>query len=508
VVVRLGQLSQWQPIRPSLVRGRYAGAVLGRPDEELAHTFFNSAIRRLLGTVGVDAAVEFLDLDPRRLTEDGVAESIRWANAAELRGALTRALETLWPIERWLDPSEDVRLTVERLQATVPGLEGGGELAFLPTPFVRGRRAFLVSRLEAGGRAAPLILAIMHREGRLVIDAVVADPDEASMVFGFTRTYFHAALPAPRRAVAFIHSILPNKRLDELYAVLGHHKHGKREFYQQLVRTLRIPGARFEPAAGAKGLVMAVFSLPEMNVVFKVIKDRADPPKNVTRREVQEKYRFVFSREYGGRLADTQEFEDLALPVSAFEPELAEELLRVASETVRRRGERLVIAHAYTERRMRPLDLYLRDAAPEAARAAVLDFGTALKELAGINVFPGDMLAKNFGVTRHGRVVFYDYDEIGPLDGLRFRKIPEAQTVEDEMSAEPWFSVGAGDVFPEEFERFLRFPEPLHAAFLDRHGELFTAEFWEATRARVASEGIREPAPYPEERRLDPALTH
>ncbi|MEZ4588814.1 MAG: isocitrate dehydrogenase kinase/phosphatase AceK regulatory subunit [Gemmatimonadales bacterium] len=413
------------------------------------------------------------------------------------------ALGTLWPADRWLDTARDAGLTLDRLQATVPELAGGGTLAFLPTPFVRGRRAFLVGRLEAGARSVPLILAIMHRERRLAVDAVVTDPDEASMVFGFTRTYFHAALPAPRRAVAFLHSILPNKRIDELYVALGHHKHGKREFYQELVRTLRTPGVRFEPAAGAKGLVMTVFALPRMNVVFKVIKDRADPPKNVTRREVQEKYRFVFSREYGGRLADTQEFEDLALPRSAFGPELAEELLRVASETVRARGDQLVIAHAYTERQMRPLDLYLRDAGPEAARAAVLDFGTALKELAGINVFPGVMLAKNFGVTRHGRVVFYDYDEIGPLDGLRFRKIPEAKTLEDEMSAEPWFSVGEHDVFPEEFERFLRFPEPLHAEFLRCHGDLFTAAFWEATRARVESEGIREPAPYPAERRLD-----
>jgi isocitrate dehydrogenase kinase/phosphatase len=322
------------------------------------------------------------------------------------------------------------------------------------------------------------------------------------MVFGFTRTYFQVDLDAPRRVVAFLRSLLPGKRIDELYTVLGYHKHGKREFYQALVRTLRQPGARFERAEGVRGMVMVVFALPPMNVVFKVIKDRADPPKTVTRREVIEKYRFVFGQEYGGRLADTQEFEDLSLPREAFPAEVREELLTQAAESVRESGDWLVFDHLYTERRMTPLDLYLRQAPPDHAERAVIDFGRAIKELAGINVFPGDMLAKNFGVTRHGRVVFYDYDEIGALDACTFRQIPTSTTVEEEMAAEPWFSVREGDVFPEEFERFVRLPGRLHEVFLAHHGDLFTPEYWNAARRRVVTEGISEPAPYPRERRL------
>jgi isocitrate dehydrogenase kinase/phosphatase len=302
--------------------------------------------------------------------------------------------------------------------------------------------------------------------------------------------------------VAFLRSLLPGKRLDEIYTVLGYHKHGKREFYQELVRTLEESGARFEVAEGVRGMVMVVFALKPLNVVFKVIRDRAVPPKQVTRREVMEKYELVFRQEYGGRLADTQQFEDLSLPADAFDPEVRDELLLHAADTVRQVGDWLVFDHLYTERRMTPLDIHLRGAPAADARQAVIDFGMAIRELAGINVFPGDMLAKNFGVTRHGRVVFYDYDEIVPLDTVVFRTLPEPTTYEQEMAAEPWFPVREHDVFPEEFERFLRFQPPLHEYFMGRHGELFTAAYWQDVQERVARDGVSEQPPYT----ADPAL--
>jgi isocitrate dehydrogenase kinase/phosphatase len=361
---------------------------------------------------------------------------------------------------------------------------------------IRNRRAFLVARLTTGHRSVPFVVALTSGPDGIAADALLTSEDEASIVFGFTRSYFQVEVDVPRRWVAFLHSLLPTKRLDELYTALGYYKHGKREFYQQLQRLLAEPDVQFEPAEGARGLVMLVFALKPMNSVFKVIKDRPDPPKTVSRREVAAKYQFVFLQEHGGRLADSQEFEGLAMPRRTFAPPVLEELTTLARDTVKERGDQLVFSHLYTERRMTPLDVYLRKAEPDRAREAVIDFGQAIKDLALLNIFPGDMLTKNFGVTRHGRLVFYDYDEICAVTACNFRNFPRPRTDEDELAAEPWYPVREGDMFPEEWERFLRFPEPLHQAFLAHHQDLFSTGYWERVVARLASGEITEPAPY------------
>ena len=247
---------------------------------------------------------------------------------------------------------------------------------------------------------------------------------------------------------------------------------------------------------------MLAFLFKPMNAVFKVIRDRPVPPKQVSRREVIDKYQFVFLTEHGGRLADTQEFAGLSLPDRAFTDSVRAELVADAQETAQVVGDHWVFSHLYTERRMTPLDVYLRSAPVADARAAVIDFGRAIKDLAGINIFPGDMLPKNFGVSRHGRVIFYDYDEICPLTDCTFRVIPEARTFDDEMASEPWFSVRESDVFPEEFEPFLRFRDPLHDTFRDHHQELFTASYWNEAQSRVRGGEVIEPAPYSPERLL------
>jgi isocitrate dehydrogenase kinase/phosphatase len=502
VVVELARLSLWHPIPVDRVRNRFLTAIESRPDREVAETFFNSAIRRLLGTQGVDHGSEFLDLAPPVLAEDGVATRLAAADGAELPALIDGALTVLGPRVTWEDRGRDGARIVERLRQNVPDVERGAELAILPEPLIRNRRAFLVARLTTDRRAVPFVVALAAGPRGLAVDALLTTEDEASMVFSFTRSYFQVEVEHPRKWVAFLNSLLPSKRLDELYTAIGYYKHGKREFYQQLQRLLREPDVRFEPAEGARGLVMLVFTLKPMNSVFKVIKDRPDPPKTVSRREVLAKYQFVFLQEHGGRLADSQEFEGLAMPKRAFEPPVLDELTRLARDTVTERGENLVFSHLYTERRMTPLDVYLRQVGPDQARAAVLDFGQAIKDLALLNIFPGDMLTKNFGITRHGRAVFYDYDEICPVTACAFRNFPRPRSEEDELAAEPWYPVHDGDMFPEEWERFLRFPEPLHREFLHHHGDLFTTGYWNDVIGRLSSGEISEPAPYSAIRRF------
>jgi isocitrate dehydrogenase kinase/phosphatase len=328
------------------------------------------------------------------------------------------------------------------------------------------------------------------------VDAVLMTQNEASVVFGFSWTYFRVEAARPRVLVAFLASIMPNKRLDELYTTIGFSKHGKTVLYRSLMQHLEDPAARFAFAEGDEGMVMAVFTLPAFSVVFKIIKDTFGAPKNTTRQAVMDRYHFVFVRDRVGRLADAQEYEHLEFPRRCFPDDLLDYLLRVAGATVRVDGDRVVVRQLYTERRVIPLNLYLRDADEDAARDAVIDYGTAIKDLAAADIFTGDMLLKNFGVTRNGRVICYDYDELCLLSECRFRRIPEPTSIEEEYAAEPWFHVADGDIFPEEFKAFLVPPGRVREAFLAAHADLLDVGFWQGVQRRLAAGEVFDVFPY------------
>jgi isocitrate dehydrogenase kinase/phosphatase len=350
----------------------------------------------------------------------------------------------------------------------------------------------------------PLVVAFRAGEAGVAADAVLTSSDEASVVFGFAWSYFQVELTRPSVTVAFLQTIMPQKRVDELYTAIGYHKHGKTELYRLLAHQLERADARFEVAEGTKGLVMAVFTLPALNIVLKIIRDRISPPKRTTRRHVMEQYRRVFLRDRVGRLADAQLFQGLEFRRECFSDALLAELLDAAPNVVRVAGERVAFGHLYTERRVRPLNLYLQEVDADAADAAILDYGNAIRDLAAANIFPGDLLLKNFGVTRHGRVIFYDYDELAVLTECNFRKMPEPVSPEDELAAEPWFSVGEHDVFPEEFTPFLLPPGRLRDVFLDAHADLLDPAWWCEMQARQRAGDFLDPFPYPPTRRILP----
>jgi isocitrate dehydrogenase kinase/phosphatase len=368
--------------------------------------------------------------------------------------------------------------------------------------FYRGKGAYLVGRLRRAGERTPIALAIRHPATGLRLDAALLTEDEVSILFSFTRSYFHVDVDRPHELIVFLRSILPHKPVAELYISIGYNKHGKTELYRDLLRHLQTTDDQFQPAPGDKGMVMAVFTLPSLEVVFKIIRDKFDYPKTATRQEVMEKYQLVFKHDRAGRLVDAQEFEHLSFDRARFAPALLDEFRAVAGDSVRVTGDRVVIRHLYTERRMTPLNLYLRQATGAEAREAVLDYGQAVKDLAATNTFPGDMLLKNFGVTRHGRVIFYDYDELCRVTDCRFRDLPRASGDDEEFSAEPWFYVGPNDIFPEEFIRFLGFPDHLRKVFLDAHSDLLRADFWRELQARLNAGEIVDIYPYRHGRRL------
>ncbi|MGH7704015.1 MAG: bifunctional isocitrate dehydrogenase kinase/phosphatase, partial [Gemmatimonadales bacterium] len=432
----------------------YSRLVAGRNDAELAYTFFNSVSRRVLATAGVRPEVEYVDADWERVASDAAEPTHRTYSGAVPREELFRlVLRDLPFAAKFRDLEGDAALVAAALERDLTG--GGSDrpldtVEVLPSLFYRNKGAYLVGRLRRGGEVVPLLLPLVNTEDGIMVDAVLSTSDEASVVFSFTRSYFHVETDRPRAMIEFLRSTMPLKPLDELYTSIGYNKHGKTELYRALGRQLETPDTRFEIAEGDQGLVMSVFALPSLNVVFKIIKDHFGAPKNTTRRAVMDKYHLVFVRDRVGRLADAQEFEGLAFRRDCFAPELLRQLLAEAGRTVRVEGDRVVVGHLYTERRVTPLNLYLQRAPEPAALEAVLDYGQAIKDLAAANIFTGDMLLKNFGVTRHGRVIFYDYDELCLLTECHFREIPRASNTDDEMAAEPWFYVGERDVFPEE----------------------------------------------------------
>ncbi len=488
------------------IKACYSRETADRPNSELAETFLNSVTRRIFDTEGVNPSIEYTSADfefPDREPADWIVQRYELADgASEL---VRRILLAPGFDAGFRDLAGDVAAIERRIAALLERSTGQSSIdgvEVLRPVFYRMKHAYIVGRLRSGGHTFPFILPLLHDEQGIFADAVLMDESQASILFSFTRAYFHVEAENPLELILFLQSFLPQKPVAELYISLGFNKHGKTALYRDLRHYLDHSNDSFEIASGDRGLVMVVFTLPGYDMVFKIIRDRFAYPKNTSAREVMSRYRIVFERDRVGRLVEAQEFEHLKFRRDRFSEELIEELTGEAAQSVTFEDEHVVIEHVYTERRVRPLNLFLRENNPTEVERAVIDYGDAIKELAAANIFAGDFLLKNFGVTRQGRVVFYDYDELCLLTDCRFRRLPPPRNPEDEMSAVPWFNVGENDVFPEEFRNFLGLPRPLLDLFELRHGDVFTPEFWKELQRRHESGEILDFYPYSESARL------
>jgi isocitrate dehydrogenase kinase/phosphatase len=488
------------------VKAVYSGLISDRQDWELAETFYNSVTRRVFRTVGVAEHVEFVDSDfdsppipsrePVYLTFDR-----RESTSGLVRAILTKFAHAV-PYSRLDADAEEVASRIDARLSEPGALAAVGKAEIVRTVFYRGQSAYVVGLLYAGSHRIPLIIALSHGDGGIFVDAVLLTEEEASIVFSFTRSYFHVDVARPYDLARFLRRLMPRKRIAEIYIAVGQNKHGKTELYRDLLRHLRSTEEQFELVPGTKGLVMIVFGMPGHDDVFKVIRDTFPPPKRTTRRGVMGKYRLVFQHDRAGRLMDVQDFQHLEFHRSRFSPRVLDELLSEAARTVRIEGDSVIISHVYVERRVVPLDVYVREAAHPSAVDAVVDFGQSIKDMASTNIFPGDLLPKNFGVTRHGRVVFYDYDELSALTDINFRELPEARDEIEELGAEPWFPVGDNDVFPEEHQSFLGLAPDLRQVFFEHHADLFGIDAWRAIQERIRSGELIEVFPYRQAARL------
>lgn len=484
----------------------YARRIADRVDEELAETFFNSVTRAVLTTMGVDAKIEFVWFDIEILPSGDELPTYRtFHRLHDTREVVDAVLDAFTFSVPWADKDGDAREVARRVDTFLAAqwsYSAFDAIEVAEPIFYRNKGAYLVGRIRRGIRVVPFVLALMSDEAGIRVDAVLMEEDAVSMVFSFARSYFFVDPVRPVELIGFLRSIMPLKPVAELYIALGFVKHGKTVRYRHLYRHLDHSSDRFAEARGIKGMVMICFTLPSYDIVFKVIRDRFAAPKKTTRQLVQQSYDLVFKHDRVGRLIDAQEFEHLRFRRDRFEAGILKELMEEAASSVTVTDDEVIIHHAYTERRLNPLNVYVNEVSKEKALAAVEEYGAALKDLASANVFAGDLLIKNFGVTRHGRVVFYDYDELCLLDACRFRKLPSYHESYGSSEGEVSFFVDDNDIFPEEFRSFLWPAGPLRDHFEKSHPDLFTVEFWRRMQALSKAGVISDVFPYPHEMRL------
>ncbi|WP_374522454.1 bifunctional isocitrate dehydrogenase kinase/phosphatase [Hydrogenophaga sp.] len=514
------------------IKLHYIGLLVNHHQPELAETFFNSVTTKILKRAYFQN--DFIFVRPAVSTEyiendgPGAVPTYRcyYPTPDTLQDEVQRLIADFGLTVPFADLARDAALVLAawRRQFSFARLRANCQIQVLSGLFFRNKAAYVVGKVINGFQELPFALPILHdREGRLVVDAVLMGEDDLLILFSFARAYFMVEMEIPSAYVQFLRGLMPRKPRAEFYNALGLAKQGKTLFYRDFLSHMRHSSDRFCLAPGIKGLVMLVFHLPSFPFVFKVIKDRFPAPKDTTREQVRAKYQLVKQHDRVGRMAETLEFSEVGFPRARFTDELIAELLAHAPSQVEisdRDGDgttEVVLKHVYIERRMIPLNLYLQEllealqAHPhdEAVRAqidrVVADYGQAIKDLVSANIFPGDMLWKNFGITRHGKVVFYDYDEIEYLTDCHFRRVPPPRHEEDELSGEVWYPVARHDVFPETFGPFLLGHPVVREAFMRHHADLLDVDFWQAQQARIRAGHVHDVFPYERQRRLHAA---
>jgi isocitrate dehydrogenase kinase/phosphatase len=487
----------------------YIGLLTDHSQPELAETFFNSVFCQILHRTYFHN--DFIFVRPAISTEyiesDPPTYRSYYPNQVGFRATIRQILIDFQWQRVFADLDRDVEAIHSAVHAFLPELpvrEVNFQIQVLSSAFYRNKAAYIIGKAVNGAVEFPFAIPVLHGpEGTLVVDTILLDAGWISLLFSLSRAYFMVDMQVPSAYVQFLSSIMPHKPRAELYSMLGLGKQGKTAFYRGLMSHLHHSADQFVVAPGIRGLVMLVFTLPSYPYVFKVIKDRFGVTKEVDHATVKRKYQLVKQVDRVGRMADTLEFSHVALPKNRFAPEMLEELRREIPSLIEETDDGdIIIKHLYIERRMEPLNLRLERAdktgREDLIEQVVKEYGNAIRELAIANIFPGDMLWKNFGVTRYGRVVFYDYDEIEFMTDCNFRRIPPAPNDEAEMSGEPWYSVGRNDIFPEEFATFLLTSPQVRTAFMRHHADLLDVVFWQQAQEDIRSGRIRDFFPYPE----------
>ncbi|CAG9189119.1 Isocitrate dehydrogenase kinase/phosphatase [Paraburkholderia tropica] len=487
------------------IKLHYIGLLTTHRQPECAETFFNSVCCKILHRSYFNNAFIFVRpaISTEYIENDEPAAKPTYRAYYPLKDGLAATLERIvtnfqidTPFE---DLGRDVECTMRAMRETFGDVEpkANFQIHVLASLFFRNQAAYIVGRIINGDMLVPFVVPIRHvADGRLALDTALLRTDDVLIMMSFAHSYFLVDMEVPSAYVEFLRSIMPRKAKGEIYTSLGLQKQGKNLFYRDLLQHLRHSSDRFIAAPGIRGMVMIVFTLPSYPYVFKVIKDSFPAPKETTREQVEAKYQLVKRHDRLGRLADTLEYSSVALPVARLDEALVRELETLAPSMIEYEGDQLVIRHLYIERRMVPLNLWLQNGSDAEVEHGIREYGNAVKDLIRANIFPGDMLYKNFGVTRHGRVVFYDYDEIEYLTDCNVRAVPPPRHEEDELSDEPWYPVGPRDIFPETYRTFLLGDPRVRRYFLQHHADFFEPEIWQDSKSRLLAGEVPDCLPY------------
>ncbi|MEM1079953.1 MAG: bifunctional isocitrate dehydrogenase kinase/phosphatase [Pseudomonadota bacterium] len=490
------------------IRTGYAAQVEQRIDAELYKTFFNTLTRRLFKTRGVQAAIEFvaLDIEPTEHITHPIDRFI-YSCREDATDAMQRMLQHVSLKVSTESLLQDAAPLAQRLRNDVAAVDPSGllSLELLKVVFYRDQRAYLIGRAFGQDHWLPCVIALIHDDRGVRVDAVLTERLQVSILFGFTYSYFQADLPTIGDAVVFLRTLLPNKPVDELYTVLGRAKQGKTERYRHLFHHLnQVRDEHMTEAEGQRGMVMVVFTLPSYPLVFKLVRDHFAPGKKIGREHVLSQYRLVFNHDRVGRLIDAQEYRHLSFDRALFSDALLEELQTECGRIVQVSAQQVTIAHCFVQRRVRPLDLFIHEVSTEQAHQSIIDYGQAIRDLARSNLFPGDLFLKNFGVTASRRTVFYDFDEVRRVTDCNFRRIPPARTEDQLMSDEIWYAVEPGDAFPEQFQQFMDLSPEHRSVFQTHHADLFDPSWWQALKQRLIDQPSRDVRPYPDRACMTP----
>lgn len=490
----------WQEVKHCYIR-----MLLDHQQPELAETFYNSVFCRQFPRQYYTNHFIFLrsSISTEYIDSEEASYIAYYPGVIGLRESITQILENAGFALPFEDLGRDLRniyKTIVRHYRNKANRKAqlNFQLAVIRSPFFRNKAAYIVGRMINGREEIPFCLPILNNEnGGLYIDTLLLGEKALSVVFSYSQAYFMMPHQVPSAVVSFLQNLLPRRNTSELYSALGLHKQGKSTFYRDFLHHLKHSTDQFVVAPGIRGMVMMVFTLPSYPYVFKIIKDKFAPQKEFTRKVVEEKYQLVKRHDRVGRMADMLEYSMVALPTARFSPELLQELQDTCASSMSYEDGNVVFRHIYLERRMIPLNMFIETANDEQLEKVIEDYGMAIKQLAGANIFPGDFLYKNFGVTQLGRVVFYDYDEISYMTECNFRKIPPPRFPEDEFRSEPWYSIEPNDVFPEEFGTFLLANPRIRKTFLKHHKDLLSAKYWQDKQTRIRAGQYEDVFPYP-----------
>lgn len=491
------------------VKRNYQSRIAFHPQAELAETFYNSVFCRLFHRRYFHNQFIFVESNLRHQLPVPIEAEYRsyFPAVSGLKPAIRTILARFQFGVPFIDLERDIRLLLRAFIKQTPALAKiPHQLRFdiLKSPFYRNKAAYLIGRVLSPLGTQPFIIAVLHHpKGGLFIDTLLTERQQLTVIFGFARAYFMVQCHAPSSLVRFLQELMPQKSLAELYSAIGFHKQGKTEFYRELQQHWQCSDDQLVAAPGVAGLVMEVFTLPSFPYVFKVIKDQFGESKAVSRDTVKQRYLMVKRHDRAGRMADTLEFRYVALPKNRFSPELWQRLQQTIPSSIELDGEWVIIKHLYIERRMTPLDIRLTQVDDASQKQLLFEYGQAIKDMVGNNIFPGDMLLKNFGVTRHQRVVFYDYDEVRYLQEMRFRDLPKVDPYTLDLADDQSFgSIGADDVFPEQIALFALAKTHYKQLFCQHHQDLLSANYWQQKQLQLKNGILADIYPYPDHLRF------